>query len=180
MRKLIVNTLVTLDGVYGDPRSWAGPYFDEEAAESSLALLRDSDAMVMGRVTYEYFAETWPADTGPYADRVNGIRKYVFSSTLTAVEWTNSTLVSDDPVGSVARLKSEGDGYLVMYGFGQLARTLLAHDLVDEVGFWVFPLLIGDGVPLFRLAPATHLRLRSAQARSSGVVSLSYARADPA
>lgn len=64
MRKLIVSTLVTLDGVYGDPRSWADPYFDDEAAESSLALLRDSDAMLMGRVTYEYFAGTWPAATG--------------------------------------------------------------------------------------------------------------------
>lgn len=109
---------------------------------------------------------------------MNGIRKYVFSSTSTEAEWTNATLVSDDPVVTIARLKAEGDGHLVMYGFGRLARTLLAHDLVDEVGFSVFPVLIGDGAPLFRPAPATHLRLRSTQARSSGVVSLSYARAD--
>jgi hypothetical protein len=81
----------------------------------------------------------WPADTGRYADRVNGIRKYVFSSTLAATEWTNSTLVSDDPVVTVARLKAEGDGHLVMYGWGRPARTLPAHDLVDAVGFLVFP-----------------------------------------
>jgi dihydrofolate reductase len=91
-----------------------------------------------------------------------------------------STLVSDDPVVTVARLKAEGDGHLVMYGCGRLARTLLAHDLVDEVGFFVFPVLLGNGTALFRPAPAVHLRLRSAHARPSGVVSLSYASAETA
>jgi dihydrofolate reductase len=84
MRKLIVSSLVSLDGVYGDPQSWAGDYFDEQAVAASLAVLLDSDAMLMGRNTYEYFAPAWSSPSGPYLERINEMRKYVFSSTLTA------------------------------------------------------------------------------------------------
>src|SRR5258706_14427541 len=87
MRELIVSSLVSLDGVYGDPQSWASDYFDDQAAEESLAVLLDSDAMLMGRRTYEYFAPAWSAPSGPYLERINEIRKYVFSSTLTAAAW---------------------------------------------------------------------------------------------
>jgi dihydrofolate reductase len=80
MRKLIVSSLVSLDGIHGDPQSWVGDFFDEQAAEESLAVLLDSDAMLMGRNTYEYFAPVWSSPSGPYLERINEMRKYVFSS----------------------------------------------------------------------------------------------------
>ncbi|NGO10166.1 dihydrofolate reductase [Streptomyces sp. HC44] len=175
MRKLTVGTLVSLDGIFGDPRSWASEYFDDEAAERSLRKLMAADAMLMGRHTYEYFAPSWSALTGPYPDRINAMPKYVFSSTLTTAEWNNATIVSGDPVRAVKEMKQQGDGDLVIYGYGQLARTLLEHDLVDEVDFWVHPVVLGDGVPLFRPGQLRRLRLVSAQPYSTGVVSLRYA-----
>src|SRR6516162_1153877 len=83
MRRLIVSSLVSLDGVHGDPQSWVGDYFDDQAAEESLAVLLDSDAMLMGRNTYDYFAPRWSSPSGPYLERIYQMRKYVFSSTLT-------------------------------------------------------------------------------------------------
>ena len=177
MRKLIVSTLVSLDGAYGDPGSWATAYFDDEAAEKSLAQLLTADAMLMGRGTYEYFAPVWPAMTGPYPDRINAMQKYVFSSTLTAAEWNNSTIVSGDAVAAVAALKQRAGKDLVIYGYGRLAQTLLEHDLVDELGFGIHPLMLGSGRALFRPGQEKTLRLVSAEPRSNGVVYLLYARA---
>lgn len=177
MRKLRVGCLITLDGVHGSPRSWAFPYFDAEAAEKSLAQLHHSDAMLMGRTTYEYFVQSWPNETGPYPDRVNEIRKYVFSSTLTASTWTNAVVVAGDPVGAVAELKRQGDGDLVVYGLGRLARTLLDHDLVDELAVSVFPVLYGSGDPLFAAGHAPHhLDLAAVERSATGVVTLTYTR----
>src|SRR5262245_59345001 len=98
MRKIIESTLVSLDGVIGDPHIWAMNYFDNEAQEDSLEMLLASDAMLMGRRTYEIFAGVWPARTGDYADRMNNIRKYVFSSTLERADWNNSTIIRGDVV----------------------------------------------------------------------------------
>jgi dihydrofolate reductase len=98
---VIESTLVSLDGVIGDPQMWAEPYFNEEAGELALKQLLVSDAMLMGRRTYELFAAMWPAATGAYADRMNGIRKYVFSSTLQTAEWSNSTIIGGDVAAAV-------------------------------------------------------------------------------
>ena len=176
MSRLIVGCLVTLDGVHGDPRSWASPYFQEEAADRALARLRDADAMLMGRNTYEYFAPAWPRASGPYADRVNGIRKYVFSSTLRSVDWTNSTLVSTDVVTGVTELKRAASGDLVVYGYGRLGQTLLENDLVDVLEVSVHPVVLGRGTPLFRDGRPTPLTLSTAQEQAHGVVSLTYTR----
>jgi dihydrofolate reductase len=92
-RKLIESALVSLDGVIGGPQVWANQYFDDEATALALQQLLVSDAMLMGRRTYEVFAATWPADTGEYADRMSTIRKYVFSSTLDMAEWNNSVII---------------------------------------------------------------------------------------
>jgi hypothetical protein len=97
MRKLIVSSLVWLDGIHGDPQSWIGDYFDEQAAEESLAVLLDSDAMLMGRTTYEYFAPAWSSPSGPYLGRIYEMRKYVFSSTLTTADWNNTTVIPRGP-----------------------------------------------------------------------------------
>src|SRR5260370_17812744 len=111
MRKLIVSSLVSLDGIHGDPQSWVGDYFDEQAAEQSLAVLLDSDAMLMGRNTYDYFAPAWSSPSGPYLERINEMRKYVFSSTLTAAAWTNPPIIPANPVAAVRELKERGDAH---------------------------------------------------------------------
>ena len=176
MRKLTIGALVTLDGVQHEPRSWAGPYFDDTAAAESLAKLLEADAMLMGRRTYEYFAPAWPQATGPYADRVNAIPKHVFSRTLESVDWTGATLVRDDVVRSVRELKEQGGGDLVVYGFGRLGRTLLEHDLVDVLDLWVHPVLQGGAeAPVWTAAPLP-LTLTGVRQRPNGVVSLTYTR----
>src|ERR687895_28741 len=95
------------------------------------------DGMLMGRGTYEYFADVMPQQTGPYADAINAIRKYVFSSTLESADWNNSTIIRDDVVAAVTKLKQEEGGDLMMYGYGRLSRTLFEHHLVDEIRFSV-------------------------------------------
>jgi dihydrofolate reductase len=177
MRKLIVSSLVSLDGVHGDPQSWVGDYFDEQAVEESLAVLLGSDAMLMGRNTYEYFAPAWSSPSGPYLERINEMRKYVFSSTLTTASWNNTTIIPGDPVAAVRELKEQGTRDLIIYGYGQLAQTLLEHGLVDRLSFVVNPVMAGSGTALFRPGKRTDLRLISATERRSGAVVLSYANA---
>ena len=177
MRSLIVSSLVSLDGVHGDPQSWIGDYFDQQAAEESLAVLLESDAMLMGKNTYEYFAPAWSSPSGPYLERINDMPKYVFSSTLTAADWKNTTIIPGDPVPAVRELKEQGDKNLVIYGYGQLAQTLLEHGLVDRLNFVISPVMAGDGTALFRPGKRTNLRLVSVTERRNGVVTLSYARA---
>jgi len=167
MRKLKVSALVSLDGVQREPRAWVGGYFDDAAASESLDNLNRADAMLMGRTTYEYFAPAWPGTPGPYAARLNSMPKYVFSSTLTTADWNNTTIVAADPVKSVAELKQQGDGDLVIYGFGQLAQALLEHGLVDELSFAIHPVIVGGSA-------LTHLDLTSARRRPNGVVALNY------
>ena len=177
MRKLIVSSLVSLDGVHGDPQSWVGDFFDEQAVQESLAVLLDSDAMLMGRNTYEYFAPAWSSPQGPYLERINAMRKYVFSSTLTTADWNNTTIIADDPVAAVRELKEQGDRHLVIYGYGQLAQTLLEQGLVDQLSFVVNPVMAGSGTTLFRPGKRTNLRLASVTERRNGVVIISYANA---
>src|SRR5215831_3521843 len=133
MRKIIESTLVSLDGVIGDPHLWATPYFDSEAEKHALELLSTSDAMLMGRRTYEFFAAAFPHQTGEYGQRVNGIRKYVFSSALKKADWSNSSVVAGDVTAEVARLKAHAAKDLVIYGHGLLGQTLLKHHLLDEL-----------------------------------------------
>jgi dihydrofolate reductase len=177
MRKLIVSSLVSLDGIHGDPQSWAGELFDEQAAAESLAVLLDSDAMLMGKNTYEYFAPTFSSSSGPYLERINQMRKYVFSSTLTAADWNNTTIIPGDPAAAVRELKQQGDRHLVIYGYGQLAQTLLKHRLVDTLSFVINPVIVGSGITLFRPGERTNLRLVSVTERRNGVVTLTYANA---
>ena len=177
MRKLIVSSLVSLDGILGDPQSWVGDYFDEQATEESLAVLLDSEAMLMGKNTYEYFAPAWSSLSGPYLERINEMRKYVFSSTLAAADWNNTTIIPGDPVAAVQELKEQGDGHLMIYGYGQLAQTLLEHGLVDKLSFVINPVMVGTGTTLFRPGKRTNLRLVSVAQRRNGAVTVSYARA---
>jgi dihydrofolate reductase len=171
MRNLINSAYVSLDGVTEDPRSWAT--FDPESGEEASQVLETLDGMLMGRGTYEYFADVTPQQTGPYADAINAIRKYVFSSTLESADWNNSTIIRDDPVTAVTELKQQDGGDLMIYGYGRLSRTLVEHHLVDEIRFSVHPLLVhavagggsGKKLPLELLATAPS---------PNGVVALTY------
>src|SRR5919108_236329 len=119
MRKLLTSFLMTVNGVIGNPHEWAAE-FDKDAVERALDQLRKSDAMLMGRRTYEIFSELWPASSGAYPEAINAINKYVFSNTLEEAGWNNVTIVNGDPAPQVAKIKEEGDGDLVLYGHGML------------------------------------------------------------
>src|SRR5262245_18613272 len=136
MRKIIECTRVSVDGVIGDPHLWAMPYFDQTAQDDALSLLSHSDAMLMGRRTYEIFSAVWPTQSGPDADRLNNIRKHVFSSTLQRADWNNATIIRRDVAAEVAKLKSQDGQNLVMYGHGPLGQALLEHQLLDELRFY--------------------------------------------
>lgn len=174
MRKLIVSSLVTADGVHGDPQLWAGEYSDEEAATQWLDALNKSDGFLMGKNTYELFAQMWGTPEGPYLERLYAMPKYVYSSTLKSADWNNTTIVAGDPVAAVRELKTQGDGDLMIYGYGQLAHALLENGLVDQLDFAVNPVMFGSGTPLFRPGKRVNLRLDSVSQRGNGAVTLSY------
>ena len=178
MRKITESTFVSLDGVTADPRSWATPYFNEQSQQAALQELHASDGMLMGRGTYEYFAEVLPEQTGPYPDAVNAIRKYVFSSTLPSADWNNSTIIRGDIITAVKELKEQDGRDLIMYGHGQLGQTLLGHNLLDEIRFAVHPLLLGYDRSPARNRQTHQLTLLGATPLPSGVVVLSYQPAD--
>jgi dihydrofolate reductase len=159
MPRISVGCLISLDGVSVDPQSWATAYFDEDAVARSLATLEQADAMLMGRGAYEYSQPTWPTAEGPYMDRINAIRKYVFSNTLEAVDWHNAELVRGDAADAVKALEGE----LVVYGYTRLAQSLLAAGLVDELDFSVHPVMLGMMKPL---------ELVGTERRPNGVVSI--------
>jgi dihydrofolate reductase len=174
MRKIIESTLMSLDGVFSDPHIWATEYFDSEAEGHALELLSTADAMLMGRRTYEFFAAAFPHQTGEYGDRINKIRKYVFSNTLKTADWSNSLVINGDVVAEAAKLKEQGGGELVIYGHNMLARTLLENDLLDELKLWVHPLFLGQGESLFQGGAQRKLRLVATKTLGKGVVVLSY------
>jgi dihydrofolate reductase len=174
MRRIIESTLVSLDGVIADPHLWATPYFDNEAESHALELLSTADAMLMGRRTYEFFAAAFPHRTGEYGDRVNGIRKYVFSSTLKKADWSNSSVLQGDVATEVAKLKAEVGKDLVIYGHGLLGQTLLKHHLLDELKLWIHPCFVGRGKLLFREGEKTNLKLTAQKILATGVIVASY------
>ena len=174
MRNIIQSTLISLDGVVNDPGSWAVDYFDDQFLQEAHEVLAGCDAMLMGRGTYQDLSWRWPGQQGAFADAINGIRKYVFSSTLQQVDWNGSVLVRGDVVGAVRKLKEESGGDLVLFGHGQLSHTLFEHGLLDRLRFAVHPVVVGDPLGPFRHNPKTPLTLVSTHARRSGVVVLDY------
>ncbi|MFI5610262.1 dihydrofolate reductase family protein [Amycolatopsis sp. NPDC051903] len=175
-RRLVLSTLVSLNGVISEPLKWAGPYFGPGSAAASLAALRDCSAMLMGRRTYEIFSRQWPATPGEYAAHLNGLRKYVFSSTLRDPEWTNTEVLGDDVVETVAALKREAGGDLIVYGHGRFGRTLTAAGLVDELTMTVVPVIVPDGEPFSPQGDAgsSWELISAAPGADPGLVSLRY------
>lgn len=185
MSKVVVSQFVTVDGVFEDPGGseraerggWAlqferGPEGDKFKLDEVMA----SEALLLGRVTYEGFAEAWPSREGDFADKFNGMRKVLVSSTVDEPSWNNTTVIRDDLVGEVAKLKQEVGGDILVNGSRQLVRTLLENDLVDEIRLMVFPLVLGTGKRLFdETAEAKTLQLvESRPVGPDGVVILIY------
>jgi dihydrofolate reductase len=185
MRKVVVSEYVTLDGVMEDPGGaentkhggWSFQYWSEEAAKFKFDELFASDALLLGRVTYQGFAVAWPTmeGTGEFGERMNSLPKYVVSTTLQEVTWNNSRLIKGNVVEEISRLKQEPGMDILVGGSGELAQTLMQHGLVDEYRLMVHPIVLGDGKRLFRDgSDMKPLKLIETKAFSSGVVVLRY------
>jgi dihydrofolate reductase len=174
MRKLVESTFVTLVGDIGAPQEWGPPYWDDEHAAYAQKLLFAADALLLGRTTYEGFAEAWPPRDGELADRINALPKYVASRTLQEATW-NATIIAGDVGDEVAKLKEQPGENILKYGTGELDRTLLEHGLVDEFHFWIFPVLgAGGGQRLMGGIGTTHLKLVDSTRFASGIVVNTY------
>ena len=158
MGRIVISENVTLDGVVEDPAGvegfrfggWVGRIQDRPAVgKAALDEAVGAEAFLLGRRSYEFLAATWPSRSGDLADRLNSFPKYVVSSTLEDPEWNNSTVLKGDVVDEVSKLKEELDGDIVVAGSIQLVRTLIEHDLVDELRLRVFPVVLGAGERLF-------------------------------
>jgi dihydrofolate reductase len=158
MGRIVVTEFVSLDGVVeapggGEEFEHAGWSFEidrgEEGERFKLEETRASDALLLGRITYEGFAQAWPPREGEFADKFNSMPKYVVSSTLADPTWNNTTVLSGDVADEVKKIRDEHDGDVVVHGSPQLVRTLLEHDLVDELRLMVFPVVLGTGKRLF-------------------------------
>jgi dihydrofolate reductase len=158
MGKIVVSENITLDGVIEDPSGdegfrhggWVGRVTDRpEAGKVLLDETLGAEAELYGRGTYEFLASRWPSRSGELADRLNSMPKYVISSTLEGPEWKNTTVLKGDAVGAISKLKQETDGEILVPASIQLVRTLLEHDLVDELRLMVYPVVLGAGERLF-------------------------------
>ena len=178
MGKLTVTSFITLDNVVEDPQLWSGQFQSEDTGELNDAVLRDADAMLLGRVTYDGFAAAWPSRAGdPFADRFNSMPKYVVSTTLERADWNNSTIVADDVIERVRALRDEQN--LLVWGSPTLVQTLMDNDLVDEYVLLVSPIVRAKGIKLFREAGAQHdLRITESTVLGGGMLALRMTPAD--
>jgi dihydrofolate reductase len=188
--RIVVTEFVSLDGVMEDPGGsedfrhggWSFEFNrGDEGDQFKLDETMESEALLLGRVTYEGFAAAWPSREGEFADKFNQMPKYVVSSTLENPEWTNSTVLGGDVADAVTRLKREHDGNIVVHGSARLVQTLLEHDLVDEVRVMVFPVVLGSGKRLFgETTDKKPLRLVDSKTVGDGVAIMIYepARSD--
>jgi len=178
VRKIIVSEYVTLDGVMENPGGgWSFQFWSEEAAQYKFDELFASDALLLGRVTYEGFAKAWPAmtDEQGFADRMNSLPKYVVSTTLSEATWNNSRLIKEHVVEEIAALKQQSGQDILVAGSADLVHTLMQHDLVDEYKLMVHPVLVGEGKRLFKDGiDKLVLKLVGTKAFSSGIVILTY------
>ena len=177
MGKIVNSTFISLDGVINHMDRWHFDFVDDESDAVALQQLRDSDALLMGRRTYDVYAEVWPDRDGDYADRINTVTKYVASSTLQAPKWANTTVLNGDLAEAVTRLKQATERTILMHGYGPVAKTLVRHGLLDELVLWVHPVLAGVGTPgdmLISDGLNARLTLADVKTLSSGVVILSY------
>jgi dihydrofolate reductase len=184
MGTIIISENVSLDGVIQDPAGdegfrlggWVGliknsPQLNKLALDEALG----AEALLLGRRSYEWFAARWPSRTGELADRLNNLPKYIVSSTLEDPAWNNSTVLKGDPVAKVSKLKQELNGEILVPASFQLLRTLIEHDLVDELRLKIFPVVLGAGERLFgETSDKKPMHLVDAQTLGDGVAILTY------
>jgi dihydrofolate reductase len=184
MGRIVVTEFVSLDGVMQDPGGdsnfkHGGWTFEikqgQEGADFKLNETRDSEALLLGRVTYQGFANAWPKMDGEFADKFNNMPKYVVSSTLDKADWTNSTVLKGDVVKEVTKLKEKVGGDIVVHGSAQLVQTLLEHDLVDEMRLMVYPVVLGTGKRLFgETSDKKPMRLIDSKTIGDGITLLTF------
>jgi dihydrofolate reductase len=187
MGRIVVTEFVSVDGVMEDPGGsedfkHSGWSFEisrgDEGEKFKLEETLGSEALLLGRVTYEGFAEAWPSREGEFADKFNGMPKYVVSSTLKDPEWQNTTVIAGDLPEQVAKLRDEVDGEIVVHGSAQLVHALLDNDLVDELRLMVFPVVLGTGKRVFgETSDKKRLRLADSKTVGDGVAIMIYERA---
>jgi dihydrofolate reductase len=175
MSKLVITMFLSLDGVMEEP-TWTMPYWNDQIAAFKLNELRATDAHLLGRITYQGFAAAWPSRTDEqgFAERMNGLPKYVVSTTLQNAEWNNSTIIHDHIPEEVAALKEQHNSDILVAGSGQLVKALMRHNLVDEFRLLVYPVVLGKGKRLFQEGSMAKLNLIENRAIGSGVVLLRY------
>jgi dihydrofolate reductase len=188
MGKLVISENVSLDGVVQDPTGeegfrhggWFAQIGDKDRegwAKVGLDEALGAEALLLGRRSYEFLAARWPSRNGEWADRLNSLPKYVVSSTLEDPDWNNSTVLKGEVVSEVSKLKQELDGEIVVAASGQLVRTLMEHDLVDELRLMVYPVVLGAGERLFgETSDKRPLRLVDTQTVGDGLAFLTYER----
>jgi dihydrofolate reductase len=187
MRKIVVSHWITLDGFIAGPNGemdWVATGFDEAMGLYESELVNAADTLVLGRVTYESFAGSWPhvpdsphASEGEkeYARRLNSMRKIVFSRSLERAEWNNSTLAREIVPDEIARLKQEPGQNILIYGSASVVSSLTNLGLIDEYQLLVYPLILGQGKPLFKgIQRQVSLSLAEIKTHSSGIVRLTY------
>jgi dihydrofolate reductase len=179
MGRIVATVMTSLDGVTESPGDWGMRYFDEDAQRDSLKRLMISDAMLMGRLTYEALGTAWSQRQGPFADRINSIKKHVFSSTMQDAPWANSSVVGGNVVDEARRLKLASSGDLTIFGFGQLVRALFEADLLDELRMAVNPVLVGRGDGFASQRSRRDMKLVSSETLPTGVVVLTYRPSKP-
>jgi dihydrofolate reductase len=180
---IAVTEFISLDGVVEDPGGaedfkYGGWTFQIDRGDGDAFKLEETmatEALLLGRVTYEGFAAAWPSREGEFADKFNNMPKYVVSSTLKEADWNNSTVLDGDVVEAVSKLKADTDGEIVVHGSVQLAQTLLEHDLVDELRLMLFPVVLGQGKRLFGgTSDKKTLQLAESRTVGDGVLILIY------
>jgi dihydrofolate reductase len=184
--KIVISTNVSIDGVVQDPdgheRFRLGGWFAEHGGKDLEAWAsieqeeaQRMDALLLGRRSDEWFATRWQTRSGEWAERLNSLPKYVVSSTLEEPRWSNSTVLRGDVVDEVSKLKQQLDGEIVVYASYRLGRTLIEHDLVDELRLFVFPVVLGDGERLFgETRDKKSLRLLGSRTVGDGLAYLTY------
>jgi dihydrofolate reductase len=174
VRKLVALELVSVDGVFESPEEWAFLYSNEEMEQANASGMAASDAMLLGRVTYEGLAAFWPNQPAgtPMVDYINSVRKYAVSGTLKEpLMWNNSTLIEAE---EIAELKQQEGKDITIIGSGELVRSLLSERLLDELRLMIHPLVLGGGKRLFEDGDYKPLELVDSRTFASGVVSLAY------
>jgi dihydrofolate reductase len=186
MGKIIVSENVSLDGVVQDPTgdegfrygAWSGQIGDKDREAWAKVLFDEAlgaEALLLGRRSDEWFATRWAGRSGEWADRLNSLPKYVVSATLAEPRWSNSTVLAGDVVNEVSKLRQELAGDIVVYGSGQLVRTLMEHDLVDELRLMVYPVVLGAGERIFgETSDKKTIRLLGTRTVGEGLAFLTY------